>query len=361
MEKFTCAQRVLIVKTFYQSGESCAATVRRLRGTLGRNEAPNESTVRRLMKKFEETGSVVDLKSPGRRRSARTEQNIEVVRDSVAVSPAKSIRRRSQQLRLRCSSVRRILRYDLKCHPYKIQLTQQLKVADHQKRRQFVDWVLRNSQEDENFAMNIIFSDEAHFQLNGFVNKQNCRIWGSENPRMIKEREMYPQRVTVWCGFWSGGVIGPYFFEDQEGQAVTVNGDRYRKMIREFLWPHLDNIDIDQLWFQQDGATCHAARETIVLLRGRFQDRVISRNSDHQWPPRSCDLTPCDFYLWGYLKSLVYANKPRTINDLKEEIRRVVGQIEVETCRAVMANFMDRVVACQRSRGGHMHDIIFHT
>ena len=360
MEKFTCAQRVLIVKTFYQSGESYAATVRRLRGILGRNEAPTESTVRRLMTKFFETGSTADVKSPGRPRSRRTEQNIALVRDSVAVSPMKSVRRRSQQLGLTRSSLRRILRYDLHFYPYKIQLTQQLKVTDHQKRRQFVDWVLRRRQEDARFANKIIFSDEAHFHLNGFVNKQNCRIWGSENPCMIEEREMYPQRVTVWCGIWSGGVIGPYFFEE-EGQAVTVNGDRYRTMIREFLWPHLDGMDTQELWFQQDGATCHASRETILLLRERFQDRVISRNSDHQWPPRSCDLTPCDFFLWGHLKSLVYANKPRNINDLKEEIRRVVSEMEVETCRAVVVNFMNRIHACQRSRGGHMPDIMFHT
>ena len=52
---------------------------------------------------------------------------------------------------------------------------------------------------------------------------------------MIEERELHPQRVTVWCGFWAGGVIGPYFFEDEAGQVVTVNGDRYRVMIREFL------------------------------------------------------------------------------------------------------------------------------
>ena len=100
------------------------ATVRRLRAILGRSETPNESTVRRLMKKFFETGSTVNLKSPGRRRSGRTEQNIEVIRDSVAVSPMNSFRRRSQQLSISRSSVHRILRHDLHYHPYKIQLTQ---------------------------------------------------------------------------------------------------------------------------------------------------------------------------------------------------------------------------------------------
>ena len=74
-------------------------------------------------------------------------------------------------------------------------------------------------------------SDEAHFHLGGYVNKQNCRIWGSENPKMIFEKPLYPQRVTVWCGFWAGGIIGPYFFENEAGAAVLVNGLRYRTMI----------------------------------------------------------------------------------------------------------------------------------
>ena len=55
----------------------------------------------------------------------------------------------------------------------------------------------------------IIFSEEAHFHLSGFVNKQYCRIWGNENPRVIVEKPTHPQRVTVCCSLWAGGVIGP--------------------------------------------------------------------------------------------------------------------------------------------------------
>ena len=88
---------------------------------------------------------------------------------------------------------------------------------------------------DDNFVKKIIFSDEAHFQLNGYVNTQNCRIWGTENPRVICEKPMHPQRVTAWCGFGAGGVIGPYFLENEAGNAVTVNDIRYRNMITEFL------------------------------------------------------------------------------------------------------------------------------
>ena len=58
----------------------------------------------------------------------------------------------------------------------------------------------------------IIFSDEAHFDLGGYVNKQNCRIWGTENSHAYIEKPTNPKRVTVWCGFWSRDTIGQFFF-----------------------------------------------------------------------------------------------------------------------------------------------------
>jgi hypothetical protein len=65
-------------------------------------------------------------------------------------------------------------------------------------------------------------------------------------------------------------VIGPYFFEKEAGNAVTVNGVRYRDMITEFLWPQLDGMDMEDMWFQQDGTACHSARETTESLRDKF-------------------------------------------------------------------------------------------
>ncbi|CAI6371226.1 unnamed protein product [Macrosiphum euphorbiae] len=207
----------------------------------------------------------------------------------------------------------RILRRDLGLHPYEIQLTQGLKVNDHTQRRVFADWVLGQLAVDPNFAKKIIFSDEAHFWMNGYVNKQNCRIWDDTNPHKTQKNKMHPEEITVWCGFWSGGIIGPYFFQNETGIAITVNGERYRSMINNFFWPKLYDMDTEDMWFQQDGATCHTARATMDILRERFEGMVISRNGDINWPPRSCDLTPLDFFLWGYLKSHVHANKP-TIN-----------------------------------------------
>ena len=113
--------------------------------------------------------------------------------------------------------------------------------------------------------------------------------------------------------------------------------------------------------FQQDGATCHTAKATIDLLNEKFSGRLISRNTNFGWPPRSCDLTPMDFFLWGHLKSKVYSNNPTTIQQLKDEIIKQIGQIRQQLCKDVIKNFEHRMNVCRRGLGGHLGDIIFHT
>ncbi|GFX56991.1 putative DD41D transposase [Trichonephila clavipes] len=135
-----------------------------------------------------------------------------------------------------------------------------------QARRRFIEWAQNEIAVVPDFHKRILFSDEAHFWLNGYVNKQNCRVWSETNPQVLVES-----------------------FKNDEGHNVTVNGDRYRAMITNFFIPELNNHDVQELWFQQDGATCHTARATIDLLKDTFGDRLISRFGPENWPPRSCD------------------------------------------------------------------------
>ena len=108
---------------------------------------------------------------------------------------------------------------------------------------------------------------------------------------------MYPQRDTFWCGFWAGSIIGPYFFENETGQAATVNSARYRDIITQFFLSKFNDIDVANIWFQQDNAACHIANETIQLLHETFLGRVLTHFGDQNSPPRSYDLIPLDFFL----------------------------------------------------------------
>ncbi|GFY03050.1 uncharacterized protein TNCV_980551 [Trichonephila clavipes] len=181
-----------------------------------------------------------------------------------------------------------------------------------QARRRFVEWAQNQIAVVPDFHKRILFRNEAHFWLNGYVNKQNCRIWSEANPQVYVETPLHPETLTVWCALWAGGIIGTYFFKNDESH--------------------------NELWFQQDGATCHTARATIDLLKDTFGDRLISRFGPVNWLPRSCDLTPLDYFLWGYVKSLVYANKPQTLDHLKDNIRRVIADIRSQTLEKVIEN-----------------------
>ncbi|GFT54417.1 transposable element Tcb1 transposase [Trichonephila clavipes] len=78
---------------------------------------------------------------------------------------------------------------------------------DHQARRRFVEWAQNEIAVVPDFHKRILFSDEAHFWLNGYVNKQNCRIWSEANPQVYVETPLHPEKLTVWCALWAGGII----------------------------------------------------------------------------------------------------------------------------------------------------------
>ena len=86
----------------------------------------------------------------------------------------------------------------------------------------------------------IIFSGEAHFDLGGHVNKQDCSV--------LEHRKTARR-----------GIIGPYFFENEQQEAVTIIGDRYPAMYNLFLFTKIEEENIGNIWFQQDGAMCHTA------------------------------------------------------------------------------------------------------
>ena len=103
--------------------------------------------------------------------------------------------------------------------------------------QRFAKWACHRLTEDADFGKKkMIFSDEAHFDLGRYVNKHNFRIWGTENPHAYIEKPTHPKQVTVCCGFWSTGINGLFFFENEQREGVTVNGDRYQAMLNEFLF-----------------------------------------------------------------------------------------------------------------------------
>ena len=113
------------------------------------------------------------------------------------------------------------------------------------------------------------------------INSYLARIgaWSFQEDAVWQFNSIHCQRVTVWCAISSVGIIGAYFFKENE-RAVTLNAARYREMIEKIFLPHLEEMDVGDVWFQQTGATAHTARASMELLRERFPDRLISLRGD---------------------------------------------------------------------------------
>ncbi|GFX45731.1 retrovirus-related Pol polyprotein from transposon 17.6 [Trichonephila clavipes] len=105
--------------------------------------------------------------------------------------------------------------------------------------------------------------------------------------------------------------------------------------------------------------TAQNVTQHVDLLKDTFGDRLISRFGPVNWPPRSCDLTPLDYFLWGYVKSLVSTYKPQMLGHLEDNIRRVIVDIRPQMLEKVIENWTSRLDYIRASRGSPIPEIIF--
>jgi hypothetical protein len=248
------------------------------------------------------------------------------------------------------STVHDVLHKDLKMKAYKIHLTQHLLEEDYGTRLDWCKWIHSKFLMDKTLIDKITFSDEATFHISGKVNRHNCRIWGTEDPKEVFEYERDSPKTNVWCAMNKERIFGPYFFTEK-----TVNGASYLDMLQNFFIPLLRRLGIlKKIFFQQDGAPPHYALDVRSYLNKTFGDEWMGRGGPNSWPPRSPDLTPLDFYLWGYVKSKVYATKPRDLKELKERITTTIQGIPQQHLHNVIASFQHRVQHCIDRDGGHV-------
>ena len=328
----------------------------------GRN-TPDDKSIWRIVKHFEKEQTIHPCnKGRSGAKPSITAQKRQQIQQSVENSPKKSHRIRAQELSLTPTTLWRTMRKNLQLFPYRISTHHVLKPEDMAKRVEMCEWFNDKLEHTPAWLNNIWFSDEAHFHLNGAVNNHNNIFWGHERPEEISEKHLKGAKVTAWIAFNAKhGFIGPYWFEEG-GKTVTINSERYCRVIRQFsaaLGQKLTFHQKAQMWFQQDGATPHTANNSLQLLRELFGDRLISLRTTHEWAPHSPDLSPPDFWFWGAAKAEVYANKPSTLTELKQNVEAYTTSVTQETCQKVGENFCLRLKACFNRRGSHIENVNF--
>lgn len=344
----------------YHETKSPNAVIAAFRERFPERNPPTKRTIQTNVSKYAREGTSLNLNKnrSGRRRTVRTAENVERVRTMLDERPNEVSCRRNH-VGMSKTTFNRVTRENLKWHPYKIHLVQQLQPGDYGRRINFSRWFL-NQCHNPRFMPNIIIGDEAIFQMNGEVNTQNVRCYAPRGhpPEDNKyEKSNSREKFHVWIGLCgNGAIVGPHFFDR------NVNGRTYLDMLNEIAFPSIAREyqrfgDVfERLWWFQDGAPAHGTREVRRRLSEVFENRVVALRHDVEWPPRSPDLTPCDFFLWGYLKQKVFATPPQDLQDLRRRIVDSTNELRErpQFIRQAFEEMNKRTNLCFQRNGGHV-------
>lgn len=143
--------------------------------------------------------------------------------------------------------------------------------------------------------------------------------------------------VNVWAAIIGNNLVGPYFAPSR------LNSAWYRDFLEEKMNEFFESVPLNlrtDTYFQQDGCPPHSANVVTDYLNGRFPGRWLGLKGPIEWSPRSPDMTPLDFFLWGTLKGLIYDGRPavETVEELRERIEIAFDIIRARENEGIVGN-----------------------
>ena len=288
MGQLTAEQRVFVVKNWFVT-KSLEQVRQLFRERFPDREPTTRMAIWKNVKKYTAYGTSLNRTSghSGRPKTGRSQENINRVHELLVDNP-RGVSSRRNGLEISQSSFVRIVKYDLKWHPYEMRVRHQLKPTDFDRR--ISEWIIEKCR-DRRFLANLIIGDEAGFAINGKVNSQNVREYAphGERPEINYAVNESRERCTVWVGLCGNGtLLGPFFFDGY------VNSANYLHMLKEELFPQLtdkfgnqfNNDHFSRLWWAQDGAPPHRPNDVREWLMEFFHHHVIALRHDIRNPPK---------------------------------------------------------------------------
>lgn len=343
---YTIPFRIQAAAWLYESDRSVKA-IREVKDKLRRTydvEPPRGEQIRKWMDKLFETGSINDSARIGR-PSERGDYATNVDA-SVEANPTLSSRRRSEELNIPRTTLRRILKEDLNYRPFKSVKVQYLSDDDRGLRIKCCRDILNKYPIGRRRNL-LFFSDECAFYGDG--RNVNSVFWSKENPFFWEQIHQHPPSVMVWAAMSNDHLIGPFFVEG------AITSDRYIEMLRTQFIPELQRLGLlYSAHFQQDGAPSHTAHATRNYLNTVFPDRWVGKFGPIAWPARSPDLSSCDNALWGILKRQVISIKCDCVDDLKGVIKNLFENFDKETLKRIHNRTFRRMQLCIDHQGNQV-------
>lgn len=316
-------------------------------------DLPDKNSIKHWHRQLMETSCLCKGKATG--RPLHSEETVDRVRQSFQHNPTKSVQKANHDLALLHSTVWDVLCKRLKFKAYKLQLVQALTEDDKKFHTLFSVDMLGFLEND--FRDRIVFSNEATFHLNGKVNRHNVWIWGSEQPWQIIEHVRDSPKLNVFTAICRMKLYGPFFFSER-----TVTGHLYLDMLQMWLIPQFEEDSRDFI-FQQDGAPSHFHNDVRGYLNEHLPQRWIGRTGPAdeallRSTPRSPDMTPCDFFLWGFVKDHVFVPLlPQDLLELWEQITEVFAAVIRDMLIRVWEEMDYQLDICHVMKGIHIESL----
>jgi transposase len=359
----TASQKAQCVEWFISSGKSVVAFQRIYRKHFGRNaHAPDKKRIKEWYEKFKQGDGLKRKQKKGNKvrifgsnfyhlsafplfssiQWVCTDETVKEVIQVFMLNHHSSIRKVANMDGMPSIGTIHAILQEAKFHPYVLQLRQLLRQQDQERRVQHAHAQLVLIEQNADFLNHLCFSDEAHFHVHGAVNKHNFRYWSDTNPHWCRGEPLHSPRVTVWAAIGHQGVVGPFFFDG------NVNGANYLLMLQQQFLPVVENwVGFPSLVFMQDGAPPHWSVTVRNFLSDTFPNRWMGRGSPNlPWPPYSPDLTPCDFFLWGWIKSRVYTTPIATLAELRERIEKAFDDLSMDLINRAIKSYERRLQHC---------------
>ena len=309
----------------------------------------------KLIRKIDVTGSVGRLRGSGRPKSARTEENIEIVEELVQSQEEpgthKSPREIERETGISRSTVRRIAKNDLQLNQFKRVKGQKLLTMDEKKRRKRVPLLLKKI--TKKTLSKTFFTDEKIFTVDTPRNTQNDRVYACvkrkneiADERLYITKNTFPKKLMVSVGVSQHGKTSIFFIDP----GVKVNGEYYRKDLLSKMIPQMSKLTNGDYIFQQDGARAHTAKETISFIEEKMPDYV----PPEMWPPNSPDLNPVDYGIWESLSQKVYRNQITDIESLKKALKKAWKEFPQCEIDKIIGQFRKRCNKVREVKGKHI-------
>ena len=290
-----------------------------------------------------------DNSTRGRTRSNESVENEEAVIDFVEENPTISVRDIERRSGIPKSTAHRILQ-DEGLYPYHLRRVQALLPRDMPDRLAFCQWLLNEDEQNPDTLKRILWTDESTFTREGVFNTRNSHVWSYDNPHATTIRSFQAQwTLNVWAGIIGDHILGPFFL------PARLTGEAYLNFLENDLPILLEDVALNvrrNMWYQQDGAGPHFANIVKDFLNNTYAGRWIGRAGSINWPPRSPDLTPLDFFLWGYVKQKVYSTEIDTVETLRQRIIAAFEAVKEQgVCENVRNSTIRRLQTCIETEG----------